>query len=311
MSPIDKTKWSSEAPPRILAVIVACDRPSELRRLLAAIAEQTVSVAGTIVIDNDANPKVEEIARRFGAEHHRSVRNLGGAGGFALGMLLAMAAGADLLWLWDDDGWPGGPDCLGRQLDYQARTDAAITSPLVVSESDPTRTSFGFRIAGRSTFDRGRLPREEALVGHVHLFNGALIPAAIVQRYGLPDLRLFIRGDEEDFLYRVLRGGGHVATVLDAIAFHPSGEREVVPLLGGRLFAVYPADPGRRRLMFRNKGYLFWRHHAYLRLALNIARYTLFFLFRWPPDVQGFREWLRCTVSGAREHLGPDRGGDW
>ena len=40
-------------------------------------------------------------------------RNYGGAGGFAYGMALALADGADLIWLMDDDTVPE-PGALGR-----------------------------------------------------------------------------------------------------------------------------------------------------------------------------------------------------
>ena len=46
-----------------------------------------------------------------------SRRNLGGAGGFALGMLHALALGADWVWLADDDGRPADADVLGTLLD--------------------------------------------------------------------------------------------------------------------------------------------------------------------------------------------------
>lgn len=43
----------------------------------------------------------------------------------------------------------------------------------------------------------------------MHLFNGLLIRAQAIFRIGLPDLRLFIRGDEIDFLHlgRAARAG--------------------------------------------------------------------------------------------------------
>ena len=275
----------------IWAVVVACNRPAELERLLAAIAAQSVAVDRVLVIDNGTNPLVAQVAAARSAQYHRSLRNMGGAGGFALGMLLALAGGARTLWLWDDDGWPEGEDCLERLLGCSA--DA------------PGRAAFGYRLNGRTTFSRAALQQRPLLHGMAHLFNGTVVPATTADRFGIPDIRLFIRGDEVDFLYRVLAGGGIVATVTAAVARHPSAEAETHSLLGGRIFAVHPADPMRRAMLFRNRGYLFRRHRRWGFLALDHVRYTLFFIVRRRPDLAGFRAWLRQTWRGVGEKLGP------
>ena len=184
-----------------------------------------------------------------------------------------------------------------------ARRPGFVAAPV-----DATRCAFTFRRGWHRLQLRADVARLEVLEGHAHLFNGALIPALTFERFGLPDMRLFVRGDEVDFLYRVVRGGGLVATVTAAIARHPSGMLEAFPLLGGRLFAVCPADPARARIMFRNRGYIARRHGLWWRLPLDGVRYALFFLLRWPPDRVGFGHWLSATVEGWREHLGAPQG---
>lgn len=290
--------------PRIAAVIVTCDRPAELQRLLERIDAQSPCIADVIVVDNGQCERSAAICVAFGVHHLHSAINLGGAGGFALGILAALARGADFLWLWDDDGWPEADDCIGQQLAFQRASGAAIVSPLVIDADDPTRCAFAFRIRGRRIIDRAAMETHAVVRGMAHLFNGALMPAGTIHRFGLPDVRLFIRGDEVDFMLRVLRGGAAVATLTAAVARHPSGLREARPLFGGIFHACVPPDPLRREVMFRNRAHLARLHGRWRLLIADVVRYGLFFIARRRPDLRGFRHWLAATWDGLRGRLG-------
>ena len=152
-----------------------------------------------------------------------SATNLGGAGGFALGMLAALARGAQALWLWDDDGYPENDDCLDILSACALSRGADLACPLVVAEDDAFRTAFTFRVDGIRTTDRKTVQQRAQIDGFAHLFNGALIQASTLRRFGLPDYRFFIRGDEVDFGCRVSRSGGLIVTCTAAVARHPSG----------------------------------------------------------------------------------------
>ena len=71
-----------------------------------------------------------------------SRRNLGGAGGFALGMLHALALGADWVWLADDDGRPQDRDVLATLLACADKHGLAEVSPMVCDLDDPDRLAF-------------------------------------------------------------------------------------------------------------------------------------------------------------------------
>ena len=296
------------SPGTIWLVVVTFHRVAELERLLIASGRQTCKLAGTVIVDNASDPAVCALAAKYHAICISSQRNLGGAGGFALGILTALSYGATLLWLWDDDGWPEYPDCLDRLVAFQAKSGAAIASPLVVDAADPALCAFAFRRGRTIILSRAEASMHEVLVGQAHLFNGALIPAVTFDRFGVPDMRLFVRGDEVDFFHRIVRGRGLVATVTAAIARHPSGMIEASPLLGGLLFAVCPADPDRARIMFRNRGYIARRHRLWRLVPLDILRYAIFFLAKRKPNWIGFGSWLSCSLDGWRGHLGSPQG---
>lgn len=288
----------------VWAVIVAFNRDEAVARLLARLAEQSVPLAGTVLVDNANLPSTAALAARFGADYVGSAANLGGAGGFALGMLTALARGATALWLWDDDGFPDDARCL-ELLQQCARTRGAdVVSPLIVAEDDPARTAFAFHLGGRRTTERAQVQRRPVVEGFAHLFNGALVQAACLARVGLPDYRLFIRGDEVDFFFRVLRSGGQVLTCTAAVAYHPSGKADVqaLPLLP--FGVVCPANPERREIAFRNRAYVYRRHRRWLYLLTDPVRYGAFFLVRRRPDWAGYRQWIAATLRGYREQFG-------
>ena len=92
----------------VYAVVVTHRRPDELAKSLDALTAQTRTPDHLVVVDNDDDERVRDLVagQPIPSTYLGSRRNLGGAGGFALGMLHALAQGADWLWLADDDGRP-------------------------------------------------------------------------------------------------------------------------------------------------------------------------------------------------------------
>lgn len=76
-----------------------------------------------IVVDNDPDDRVRDLTagQSVPSTYLGSRRNLGGAGGFALGMLHALALGADWVWLADDDGRSRDAEVLTTLLDCAHR----------------------------------------------------------------------------------------------------------------------------------------------------------------------------------------------
>ena len=61
-------------------------------------------------------PSKEVAGRHANVDYVRSEANLGGAGGFSLAILKAVASGADWIWMMDDDAEPADPECLATLL---------------------------------------------------------------------------------------------------------------------------------------------------------------------------------------------------
>lgn len=297
---------------RIVAVVVTHRRLEQLRASLDVVCGQTRPIDHLVVIDNADEPEVRALVESQPVEvtYVGSKHNLGGAGGFALGMLHALATGADLVWCADDDGRPEGPQVLATLLDCMDRHGLAEVSPVVCDLNDPDRLAFPLRrglvwrrlrselYADGETADTA----SDLLPDIASLFNGALFTADCLDRVGVPDLRLFIRGDEVEVHRRLTRSGLSFGTCLNTAYLHPQGSDEFKPILGGRMHTQFPDDPVKRHFTYRNRGYLLSQPGMRKLIPQEVVRFGWYFLIS-RRDPAGFREWLRLQKLGAGEHF--------
>jgi rhamnopyranosyl-N-acetylglucosaminyl-diphospho-decaprenol beta-1,3/1,4-galactofuranosyltransferase len=295
---------------RVCAVVVTHRRPDELAKSLDAVTSQTRVPDHLIVVDNDFSEGQDQRVRDLVAgqpvptTYVGSLRNLGGAGGFAFGMLQALTMGADWLWLADDDGRPADAWVLATLLDCAARHSLAAVSPMVCDLDDPERLAFPLRrgLVWRRRVDELRTDGagQDLLPGIASLFNGALFRASTVEAVGVPDIRLFVRGDEVEVHRRLVRSGLPFGTCLDAVYLHPQGSDEFKPILGGRMHTQYPENSTKRYYTYRNRGYLQSQPGMRRLIPQEWLRFGWFFLVS-RRDPAGFIEWIRLRRLGRRE----------
>lgn len=299
------------AAPRVIGVVVTHRRRELLAQSLQVLASQDRPLDHLIVVDNAAEPEVGELAQAqpIPVTYLPSQHNLGGAGGFALGMLHALALGADWVWCADDDGRPEGPEVLGTLLACAQRHGLGQVSPVVVDIDDPDALAFPLRrgLVWRrkrsELFAAGEAASEDLLPGIASLMNGALFAAATLDAVGVPDLRLFVRGDEVEMHRRLVRSGIPFGTCLTTAYVHPDGSAEFRPILGGRMHTQYPDNATKRFFTYRNRGYLMSQPGMRKLLPQEYARFGWYFLVQ-QRDPAGFREWMRLRKLGRAEHFG-------
>ena len=300
---------SGDAACTVYAVVVTHRRPGKLAESLTAVATQSRPPDHLIVVDNDGDAAVRELvaAQPVPSTYLGSRRNLGGAGGFALGMLHALALGADWIWLADDDGRPADSAVLATLLDCAERHGLAEVSPMVCDLADPDRLAFPLRrgVVWRRLVSELRTegPGQDLLPGIASLFNGALLRSSTVEAVGVPDVRLFVRGDEVELHRRLVRSGLPFGTCLDAAYLHPCGTHEFKPILGGRMHTQYPDDPQKRFFTYRNRGYVLSQPGMRKLLPQEWLRFGWFFLMV-RHDPAGLAEWIRLRRMGRRERFG-------
>lgn len=291
---------------QVCAVVVTHRRPDELAKSLDALTSQTRLPDHLIVVDNGGESRVAELvaAQPVPTTYLGSRRNLGGAGGFALGILHALSLGADWVWLADDDGRPADSQVLATLLDCAGTHALAEVSPMVCDIEDTQRLAFPLRrgLVWRRLVSELRVDEADLLPGIASLFNGALFRASTFEAVGVPDLRLFVRGDEVEMHRRLVRSGLAFGTCLTAAYLHPCGSSEFKPILGGRMHTQYPDDAAKRYFTYRNRGYLLSQPGLRRLLVQEWVRFGWYFLVS-RRDIVGLLEWIRLRRLGRRERF--------
>jgi rhamnopyranosyl-N-acetylglucosaminyl-diphospho-decaprenol beta-1,3/1,4-galactofuranosyltransferase len=287
----------------VVAVVVTRHRRAQLADSLKMIATQTRLPEHLVVVDNGPDEPARDIVEScpVPATYLVSHRNLGGAGGFALGMLHALSLGADWVWCADDDGRPADESVLETLLAEAEKRGLAEISPVVANIETPEKLAFPLRRGltwKRSAAELGT----DFLPGIASLFNGALFRASTLDVVGVPDYRLFFRGDEVELHRRLVRSGLPFGTSLRAAYLHPDGSDEFKPMLGGRFHAQDPENEVKRYYTYRNRGYLLSQPGLRKIGMLELIRFGLYFLGT-KRDPKAFVEWLRLVRQGRKERF--------
>jgi GT2 family glycosyltransferase len=175
-----------------------------------------------------------------------TAENLGGAGGFHLGVQMAVAAGYDRIWLMDDDVVPA-PDCLETLLaqdedclmsvreDTQGRlvekaaTRFDLHNPLAIRPKKATvESDYG---------SREQMP--ELVELHNVAFEGFMLRRRVVETIGLPDPSYFIFYDDVDYAVRARRAGFRIWAVRDAVLVRQLGFDQQHDLSGWKGYFMY------------------------------------------------------------------------
>ena len=284
------------------AVIVTHKRVDLLRHSLEKVVSQTHPVDWVIVVDNGNEPQVRLLVDDLAnakAVYLPSRTNLGGAGGFAYGFLHALALGADAIWCADDDGRPQDEHVLEELYRTAEQHQLAEVSPVVANINDPERLAFPLR-QGTTWHRRVDELEGDFLPQYASLFNGALISAKAMERIGVPDYRLFIRGDEVEYHRRLAQSGMRYGTALTAFYLHPDGSDEFHPIMGGRAHAQFPDNETKRYFTYRNRGYIINQRGMKKMQLQEVVRFGWFFLIE-KKDPKGFVQWLKLLRRGAKE----------
>ncbi|MBO1266918.1 glycosyltransferase [Arthrobacter cavernae] len=246
----------------VVAVVVTYNRRELLQTTLAGVVSGTLVPDAVVVVDNASTDGTADYLRSYEGPVPTDVvtlnTNVGGAGGFVVGMERALLDhGADYVWIMDDDTEPQ-PGALREVLDvseaYEQETgDApAFTASRVVwtDGRDHPMNRMRPRI-GASEAERSVASRVGAFQIRSASFVSVLIRAAEIRRHGLPIADYFIWNDDLEFTARVSRRGVALATNASVAKHHT------------KVFGDAGADPGPRFYYeVRNKLWVYTRSNA-------------------------------------------------
>ena len=212
---------------RVAVVVVTHNRADLLGGMLDGLAAQTRRPDAVFVVDNastDHTRAVLDSRTDLPLQVTHSEENLGGAGGFHLGVKQAYDAGFDRVWLMDDDVVPA-PDCLQVMLAHDGPCLMAVREDLSGALVEKSAVRFDLRnpLALRpktasvdSTYaSRAEMPAEVPV--EAVAFEGFLVHRRVIDVIGLPDPAYFIFYDDVDFAVRARRAGFPVVALRDAV----------------------------------------------------------------------------------------------
>ena len=233
----------------VAVVVVTHNRADLLVRLLDGLAAQTHRPDAVVVVDNVSTDHTADVLAARTDLPLRVVTtesNLGGAGGFHLGVRTAYDAGWDRIWLVDDDVVPA-PGCLATlmavdedcltsvredlsgRLVEKAAVDFDLRHPLAIK---PKRSAVDTVYA-----DRGSMP-ERVEVQNV-AFEGFMVRRDVVTEIGFPDPSFFIFYDDAEYAVRARHAGRRIWAVRDAVLVRQLDFNQQHDLSGWKGFYMY------------------------------------------------------------------------
>ena len=282
------------------AVVVTWNRRALLMECLERLFAQTWRDMDVLVVDNASDDGTgEALAPLVEAGRIACVNpgeNLGGAGGFQLGIRRAVEAGCDYVWVMDDDAMP---------------EPTALEALMRAGEK---LGGFGW-LSGKTLWMDGSLCRmnvqRDLRMGNITDFSGEAIPAGaatfvsllipsdVVRSVGLPIREFFIWADDLEYTRRVSRQ--HPCWVIPAsVTVHKCRTNN-----GGNISTDDESRISRYRLAYRNEVYLYRREGArgvlrlMLRTPLHVARVLLKSKSR---KGERIRTILGGTIEGLKFH---------
>jgi rhamnopyranosyl-N-acetylglucosaminyl-diphospho-decaprenol beta-1,3/1,4-galactofuranosyltransferase len=209
---------------RITAVVVTHSRPDLLEKVVESLQKQTCPLHRIVILDNTTNVQT---CRSFENEPNvsivRSDKNIGGAGGFMLGLKSARELGTDWMWLLDDDAIPRKhalAELVGR-IPHLPGNVAALCGT-VIEYGDIAlmhRRRFDWTLGVEKCVPR-RQYTEDMVPLDIGSFVGFLVSASALDQVGLPDPDFFLAYDDTEFSLRLRKAGLHLWLVPSSIVDH-------------------------------------------------------------------------------------------
>lgn len=216
--------------PVINCVVVTYNRLELLKECIDALLRQDYPINRIIIIDNCSTDDTVEWLSTLSDDTRfhvvRTEKNIGGAGGFSLGLKISVESGCDYTWMMDDDTIPASDALrlLAKTLAPDGTTGWAASK---VNWKDGTR-----HVMNRCAVEKvnGRLSGPMYADGTAFYlatfctFVSVLIGSAAVRCVGLPIKEFFIWCDDIEYTSRIYNAGFTCVFVPESIVTHKSAE---------------------------------------------------------------------------------------
>jgi len=245
----------------VTAVIVSYNRCRLLERCINALNRQSLQPNQILIVDNASSDETRSWLSTWSSGKPSTTKvvyldeNTGGAGGFSEGLRIAIANGADWIWMMDDDAEPHS-DALA-ELMKKVDNRRNIYGSLAVHASS---TSWVMTL-------KGNPPVTVTAVSDIPVFAevqfipflGFLIHRELVESIGLPDAGFFIAADDVEYCVRAQRAGAKIFVAGRSHIEHPQSYPYKIRFLGYELTCL-ALPPWKRYYDTRNRLLISRRH---------------------------------------------------
>ena len=303
------------------AIVVTFNRDIQLIDCLKAIKNQTVVPTTLFIIDNHSTEAtynqlikfgfIKEVPKKEANENQvfksqvfatanssktidvvyvRKFENDGGAGGFYEGMKQAYDAGAEWLWMMDDDGVPE-ENQLEELLKGAENGNLLYSNALVSAIDDGSKLAFSL-----GQFESIAEARKQAIIPNLmNPFNGTLISRKVIDKIGFIKREMFIWGDENEYTNRVKKNGFETGTITSAIHKHPFMRgtfEQAVPFFPQTNIIIKPAKFA--HIYYRNLGFNQANYNSAKATKVLYTLYHVYFITRFKfKELTKFRTYFR------------------
>lgn len=238
---------------RILAVVVTYNRVQLLRECIDALQAQLYNRFDILIVNNNSTDTTEEYCKSIVNDrifYYNTGHNLGGAGGFSIGIKYALAHNYDWCWVMDDDtiAFNDSLSSLVNKISQSKNEMSFVAS--VVRWIDGSTC-----IMNRQAISTDWLGKNEELGNHLikvtfSSFVSTMINLKYARIVGLPIAEMFIYGDDLEYTVRLSKiAQGYVD--LDSAVIHKMGSNVSTDILNS------PADRiDRFYYNYRNRIYI-------------------------------------------------------
>ena len=240
---------------RILAVIVTYNRLSMLQRCIQHILNQTEE-CDLLIVDNYSCDGTEQYVKDIinnRINYIKTFKNIGGAGGFNLGMRWAVEQNYEFIWLMDDDCFPSI-----NALEELINADKLLNGKYgwlssVSLWKDGLECKMNRPKLKKSFYEYIHLLKNGIVQAEQATFVSLFIRRNIIEKYGLVIKEFFIWGDDIEFTRRI--------SVRNKVPCFVVGKSVVTHFMNANNGSDIATDDitriERYRYAFRNEGYLY------------------------------------------------------
>ena len=233
------------------AVVVTHNRIDLLRQCVAQLENQTCACDILIVDNASTDGTAQWLASQPDLHCRNTGANLGGAGGFNLGMRWAVEAGYDYVWVMDDDTLPH-PDALEKLLEADRVLEGNygwLSSVALWTDGNRCRMNLQRKTPYREIEESDQTLVPSVMASFVSLF----LKRSTVAAFGLPISEFVIWSDDWEYTRRISMKT-KCYTIQDSQVIHAMKSNGVVNIATDTLDRL-----PRYRYFYRNDVYLYRR----------------------------------------------------